>query len=195
MWDKLMRKAIPTGELQSREPWDLWMWRRPSSPTPLYHCNHQPEAKITMQFKIQIEKGEKAQLKHKKTRVRTNRERNQEALTIWFDVLDLAGKGEELTHLPLSRQIWDVLHPHLHSEEEIAIDIRIALLCHRSSWSRLLQKARISSLQNMVEATFRSKYVRFFCGAEGDFSLSTYMDLGLRNPPYSFWMTWGRSKW
>ena len=162
MWDKLMRKAIPTGEVQSREPWDLWMWRRPSSPTPLYHCNHQPEAKITMQFKIHIEKGEKAQLKHKKTRVRTNRERNQEVLTIWFDVLDLAGKGEELTHLPLSRQIWDGLHPHRHSWRG---NFNWHQNCFTLSPKFLKQtstKARISCLQNMVEATFRSKYMHFF---------------------------------
>lgn len=84
MSDQLMRKAIPTGEARSRAPWDLWMWRRPSSPTTLYHCNHRPEAKITMRFQKQAEKGRKknATIKNK-TRGRKTEKRDQEVLTIW----------------------------------------------------------------------------------------------------------------
>jgi len=35
-------------------------------------------------------------------------------------------------------------------------------------------------------SNFQVKICALFCGAEGGFSLSTYMNLGLRNPPYSF---------
>jgi len=138
------------------------MWRRQSSPTPLYRL--QPPTRCQNHNAVQNtnRKGGKAQLKHKKQEAEQiekeikRRSQSDSTCLIWLEKEKNSRTSRSVARSEMFRTRTVI------PEEEIAIDIRIALLCHQSSWSRLLQKASISSLQNMVEATFRSKYVHFF---------------------------------
>jgi len=86
-----------------------------------------------MQFKIQIEKGEKAQLKHKKQEAEQiekeikRRSQSDSTCLIWPEKEKNSRTSCSVARSEMFRSRTVI------PEEEIAIDIRIALLCHQSS--------------------------------------------------------------